>query len=127
MRARRLGFSVLYDPEAVAIEFPASTVSGEFTRRVRLRFDFGSGARAVANNGAAGMPNFGGTRYGVVTRVGRKPFALLLPDVPEVLSPLPAVVPLQLFSYFLAVGRGSNPDLLRRDDERYRAARGQYE
>src|SRR5205085_7626699 len=39
------------------------------------RFDFGSGARAVANNGAAGMPNFGGTRYGVVTRVGRKPFA----------------------------------------------------
>lgn len=36
MRARRLGLSVLYDPEAVAIEFPASTVSGEFTRRVRL-------------------------------------------------------------------------------------------
>ena len=36
MRARRLGFSVLYDPEAVAVEFPASTVSGEFTRRVRL-------------------------------------------------------------------------------------------
>ncbi|HZR66122.1 MAG TPA: glycosyltransferase family 2 protein [Terriglobales bacterium] len=36
IRARRLGFSVLYDPEAVAIEFPASTVSGEFTRRVRL-------------------------------------------------------------------------------------------
>ena len=36
MRARRLGFSVLYDPESVAIEFPASTVSGEFTRRVRL-------------------------------------------------------------------------------------------
>ena len=36
MRARRLGFSVLYDPEAVAVEFPASTVAGEFTRRVRL-------------------------------------------------------------------------------------------
>ena len=36
MRARRLGFAVLYDPEAVAIEFPASTVSGEFARRVRL-------------------------------------------------------------------------------------------
>lgn len=36
MRARRLGFSVLYDPEAVAVEFPASTVSGEFARRVRL-------------------------------------------------------------------------------------------
>ena len=36
MRARRLGFSVLYDPEAVALEFPASSVSGEFARRVRL-------------------------------------------------------------------------------------------
>lgn len=51
---------------------------------------------------------------------------LLLPDVPEALSSIPAVVPLQLFSYYLAVGKGTNPDLLRRDDERYRAARGKY-
>jgi glucosamine--fructose-6-phosphate aminotransferase (isomerizing) len=51
---------------------------------------------------------------------------LLLPEVPEVLSPLPYIVPLQLFSYFLAVGKGYNPDLLHREDERYRAARGQY-
>ena len=36
MNARKLGYSVLYDPEAVALEFPASNVSGEFTRRVRL-------------------------------------------------------------------------------------------
>jgi hypothetical protein len=34
---------------------------------------------------------------------------------------------LQLFSYYLAVGKGINPDLLHRDDERYRAARAQYE
>src|SRR4029078_2993158 len=39
------------------------------------RFDFGGRPRAVANNGAAGMPNFSGTRYGVVTRIGRRPFA----------------------------------------------------
>jgi glucosamine--fructose-6-phosphate aminotransferase (isomerizing) len=51
---------------------------------------------------------------------------LVLPDVPEVLSPVSAVVPLQLFSYYLAVGKGTNPDLLRRDDERYGRARGQY-
>ena len=31
-------------------------------------FNF-DGSRAVANNGAAGMPNFRGTRYGVVTRI----------------------------------------------------------
>ena len=36
MNARKLGYSVLYDPEAIALEFPASNVSGEFTRRVRL-------------------------------------------------------------------------------------------
>lgn len=52
---------------------------------------------------------------------------LLLPEVPEVLSPISAVVPLQLFSYFLAVGKGLNPDLIHRDDERYRAARAAYE
>jgi glucosamine--fructose-6-phosphate aminotransferase (isomerizing) len=51
---------------------------------------------------------------------------LVLPDVPEVISPIPFVVPIQLFAYFLAVGRGLNPDLLHRDDERYRKARAQY-
>lgn len=52
---------------------------------------------------------------------------LLLPDVPERLSPLPYVIPLQLFSYFLAVGKGLNPDLIHRDDARYRAARAAYD
>lgn len=36
-------------------------------------FDFGEGARMVANNGAAGMPNFAATRYGLVTRVALGP------------------------------------------------------
>lgn len=36
MNARRMGFAVHYDPEAVATETAASTVAGEFTRRVRL-------------------------------------------------------------------------------------------
>jgi len=52
---------------------------------------------------------------------------LLLPAVPEVVSALPMVVPLQLFSYFMAVGKGLNPDLIHRDDERYRVAREAYE
>lgn len=51
---------------------------------------------------------------------------LLLPELPEVLSPIPYIVPLQLFSYFLAVGKGTNPDLLHREDDRYRDARAQY-
>jgi len=36
MNARVLGFRVLYDPEAKATDFAASTVAGEFARRVRI-------------------------------------------------------------------------------------------
>jgi hypothetical protein len=38
-------------------------------------FDFGAGDVAVANNGAAGMPNFAGHRSGIVTRIGIEPCA----------------------------------------------------
>ena len=31
--------------------------------------------RAVANNGAAGMPNFAGTRHGLLTRISARPYA----------------------------------------------------
>jgi biofilm PGA synthesis N-glycosyltransferase PgaC len=36
MNARGLGYRVLYDPEAVATDFAADSISGEFARRVRL-------------------------------------------------------------------------------------------
>ena len=36
MTARRLGFRVLYEPEARGTDFAASTVAGEFARRVRI-------------------------------------------------------------------------------------------
>jgi cellulose synthase/poly-beta-1,6-N-acetylglucosamine synthase-like glycosyltransferase len=36
MRARKLRFRVLYDPEVIGTEFAASSVRGEFTRRVRI-------------------------------------------------------------------------------------------
>jgi cellulose synthase/poly-beta-1,6-N-acetylglucosamine synthase-like glycosyltransferase len=36
MNARKLGYRVLYDPEVVATDFAASSVAGEFTRRVRI-------------------------------------------------------------------------------------------
>ncbi len=38
-------------------------------------FDFGDARGVVANNGAAGMPNFFGRRSGLVTRIGCTPFA----------------------------------------------------
>lgn len=36
MNARQMGYRVLHDPEALATEFSADSVKGEFTRRVRL-------------------------------------------------------------------------------------------
>ncbi|MGH9325228.1 MAG: glycosyltransferase family 2 protein [Terriglobia bacterium] len=36
MYARRLGYRVLYDPEAMGYEIPPSSVEGEFTRKVRF-------------------------------------------------------------------------------------------
>jgi glucosamine--fructose-6-phosphate aminotransferase (isomerizing) len=47
-----------------------------------------------------------------------------LPAVPELLSPLLAVVPMQIFAYHLAVLGGINPDKFRRDDPTYAAAFG---
>jgi glucosamine 6-phosphate synthetase-like amidotransferase/phosphosugar isomerase protein len=45
---------------------------------------------------------------------------VLLPTgVPEHLTPITSIVPLQLFAYYLALGQGVNPDLLRSDDPRY--------
>ena len=49
-----------------------------------------------------------------------------LPRCPEPLSILPAIVPLQLFTYHLALAHGVNPDTIHRHDERYAAARRGY-
>ncbi len=46
-----------------------------------------------------------------------------LPAVPELLTPIPAVVPLQLFTYHLALHRGVNPDTMRGDQPRHGRAR----
>ncbi len=49
-----------------------------------------------------------------------------LPRCPEALGMLPAIVPLQLFTYYFALARGVNPDLIHRHDERYAVARRGY-
>ena len=45
-----------------------------------------------------------------------------LPEVPEEISPILAVVPMQMLAYELAVVRKANPDRFRRDDPRYARA-----
>jgi glucosamine--fructose-6-phosphate aminotransferase (isomerizing) len=45
-----------------------------------------------------------------------------LPELPELLSPILAVVPVQVLAQQMAVERGANPDRFRRDDPRYSTA-----
>ncbi|MFQ5933411.1 MAG: glutamine--fructose-6-phosphate aminotransferase, partial [Dehalococcoidia bacterium] len=52
--------------------------------------------------------------------------ALALPLVPEFLTPIVYLVPLQLFTYWLALDQGRNPDLFRLDDPQHQAARTHY-
>src|SRR5262245_8326405 len=48
---------------------------------------------------------------------------IALPEVPELLSPITAVVPLQLLTYHLAVRAGANPDTLRAEQPAHGRAR----
>ncbi len=62
MYARRCGYQVRYDPEAVALEFPAATMSGEFARRARLAM---GGIRALRD--LLGTPLDGVTRWALIS------------------------------------------------------------
>ena len=49
-----------------------------------------------------------------------------LPVVLEALTPLIYVIPLQLFSYYLALAKGTNPDTFHLDDPRHQQAQTHY-
>jgi glucosamine--fructose-6-phosphate aminotransferase (isomerizing) len=49
--------------------------------------------------------------------------SIALPDVPELLSPLLAIVPLQLFAYHTALRRSANPDAMHGDSAPHARAR----
>ena len=50
-----------------------------------------------------------------------------LPDCPPMLTPITSVVPLQLFTYHLALARGTHPDLFQQDVPGQAAARVHYD
>ena len=52
---------------------------------------------------------------------------IFMPPTPEALTPIVYLAPLQLFTYWLAVGKKRNPDTFRLDDPDHRAARENYE
>ncbi|MGE3537510.1 MAG: metallophosphoesterase [Candidatus Tectimicrobiota bacterium] len=54
-----------------AVDVFASTHTG---LPVFQRLETSGGSRVIANNGAAGLPNFAGTQYGVLTRIATRPY-----------------------------------------------------
>ena len=85
----------------------------------------GAGAARTAEV-AAVLDGFGADLWLVGQPVAAIPEATVfaLPDLPETLSPLLAVVPMQLFAYHQAASRGIHPDTFRRDDPVYKEAFG---
>ena len=53
--------------------------------------------------------------------------AFHLPMIDELWSPLVYVLPLQLFTYYLALARGAQPDLFQQDIVKQAAARTHYD
>ena len=52
--------------------------------------------------------------------------SLALPSVPEFLTPMVYLIPLQLLTYWLALEAGQNPDTFRLNDPKHQAARTHY-
>ena len=77
--------------------------------------------------GALGAPVWALTNRldGGLTDAGARVFPL--PACPAGLMPIASVVPLQLFTYHLALARRKHPDLFQQDDPLQAAARAHYD
>jgi glutamine---fructose-6-phosphate transaminase (isomerizing) len=73
--------------------------------------------------GAIGAPVIAIVEDGDRELAGLAAETIAIPPLPEWLSPMLAVVPLQLFTYHLAVLRGVNPDVMRADQPAHGRAR----
>ena len=89
-----------------------------------------AGARAVQVSNALG--EIGAERLGIYTRAGSAlaeavDVGIQVEGEDEALSPFALLLSLQLFTYWLAVKRGCNPDLAHRDDARHVKAATHFE
>jgi glucosamine--fructose-6-phosphate aminotransferase (isomerizing) len=80
-------------------------------------------ARAAS---AAGAPVWGLVQQGDSRLAELCSASFPLPAVPEIWSPLVYIIPLQLFTYHLALARGAHPDLFQQNNPRQAAARRHY-
>ncbi len=80
-------------------------------------------ARASA---AAGAPVWALVQEGDEELASLAATSFTVKPLPELWSPLACVVPLQLFTYHLALHRGKHPDLFQQDNPKQAAARAHY-
>ncbi len=76
---------------------------------------------------AVGAPVWGLVQEGDTLLSDLSTERFTMPVAPEFWSPLVYVLPLQLFTYYLAVARGAHPDLFQQNNPRQAAARRHYE
>ncbi len=76
---------------------------------------------------AVGAPVWSLLQEGDTLLSGLSTERFVLPPLPEFWSPLIYVLPLQLFTYYLAVARGTHPDMFQQNNPRQAAARRHYE
>ena len=75
---------------------------------------------------AVGAPVVGVVQEGDAELSALCAHTVTLPALPEPLTPILAVVPLQLFTYHLALERGANPDSMRADQPAHGRARSSF-
>ena len=98
---------------------------------VTLIAPLGAGYERAMNvaraSGEVGAPVWGLVQEGDAALSGLTTQSFAMPTVPEFWSPLVYVLPLQLFTYYLAVARDAHPDLFQQNNPRQAAARRHYE
>lgn len=92
----------------------------------------GGAAGARAEQLANGLGEIGAERLGIYTRAGSAlaeavDVGIQVEGEDETLSPFTLLLSLQLFTYWMAVKRGCNPDLAHRDDARHLKAAGHFD
>jgi glucosamine--fructose-6-phosphate aminotransferase (isomerizing) len=124
--------SFVYSEDLQVEEFLHGPISAADRDTLAILVSAGGAAGERAMQAASALGEIGAARLGVFTRAGAAlagavDEALEVEGEEETLSPFALLLSLQLFTYWFALGRGCNPDLAHRDDERYLRAAAHFE
>ncbi|MGI8860740.1 MAG: SIS domain-containing protein [Rubrobacteraceae bacterium] len=100
-------FQCVEDEDLFVLAAPSGAARDRTLEVADLASEIGAPC-VVVSDGAAGLP--------------RNAASILVPPVPEPFTALTCLLPLQLFTYHLALARGTNPDSFRAEDPRFARA-----